>query len=79
MYIRQPDLAYGHIHYKQRVLRADITPMEIFFENGEFNVGYARDSGANRINIRSESIIRLVYKELERSPCPNDFLFYKFR
>ena len=65
-YIKQNITRFGHVHYIQKG-----GDREVFFEKDEFNVGLPYSSDSNRISMRSETVMKLIYKSLGRSPCPS--------
>ena len=74
IYRRKNETKFGHVNYVH-----ENQQVEIFFERNEFNIGRPFSSDRNRINIRSESSMKQVFKLLGRSPCPNDLTYWKYR
>ena len=77
VYRKSREPHYQHIHYVD-----EKTEMEIFFEKDEFNIGYPRSKNYDRINIRSESIMKFIYESPAlngRSPCPYELSTWKYR
>ena len=74
VYRKQLDTKFGHVHYIQ-----DDRSAEIFFEKNEFNIGSPYSSSSDRLKMRTESIMKSIYKDLGRSPCPDELAFWKYR
>jgi len=74
LFRKQNITKFGHVHYIQ-----EDGYREIFFEKNDFNIGLPYSGDDSRVNIRSESVMKLVYQQLGRSPCPNELAFWKYR
>ena len=53
--------------------------MEIYFNKNEFNIGNPNTGESSSVHMRSETVMKLVYETLGRSPCPAELSDWKFR
>ena len=74
VYRKENITKFGHVHYTQ-----EDGAREIFFEQNDFNIGLPYSGEESRVNIRSETLMKLIYEDLGRSPCPNELEFWKYR